>query len=102
MSPTITRKAYLTDLTPPQWVLLCPLLKLPDGGASKTTDLQEVLNGILYHLRTGCQWRLLPHDFPPDGGSACQGGLDLRKERSKIRSSRQKKLPILPKLQPVL
>jgi len=67
MNSTITRKAYLTDLTDAQWELLCPLLKLPDGGAPKTTDLREVLNGILYHLRTGCQWRLLPHDFPPEG-----------------------------------
>ena len=61
------RKAYLTDLTAPQWELLRPLLVLPDGGAPKTTDLCEVINGILYRLRTGCQWRLLPHDFPPEG-----------------------------------
>jgi putative transposase len=67
MSQTISRKAYLTDLTSPQWELLCPLLKLPTGGAPKTTDLREVVNGILYRLRTGCQWRLLPHDFPPEG-----------------------------------
>jgi putative transposase len=67
MSRTITRKAYLTDLTDSQWELLRSLLVLPDGGAPKTTDLREVINGILYRLRTGCQWRLLPHDFPPEG-----------------------------------
>jgi putative transposase len=62
-----TRQAYLTDLTDLQWELLRPLLVLPDGGAPQTTDLREVINGILYRLRTGCQWRLLPHDFPPEG-----------------------------------
>jgi putative transposase len=67
MSSTIPRKSYCTDLTDSAWELLCPLLKLPDGGAPKTTDLREVLNAILYRLRTGCQWRLLPHDFPPEG-----------------------------------
>jgi putative transposase len=67
MSSIIIRKPYLTDLSDPQWELLQPLLILPDGGAPKTTDLREVINAILYHLRTGCQWRLLPHDFPPEG-----------------------------------
>lgn len=63
----LSRKPYLTDLTDAQWQLLYPLLILPDGGAPKTTDLREVLNGIQYRLRTGCQWRLFPHDFPPEG-----------------------------------
>jgi putative transposase len=67
MSSSIHRKAYGTDLTESQWELLRPLLTLPDGGAPKTTDLREVINAILYRLRTGCQWRLLPHDFPPEG-----------------------------------
>jgi len=35
------------------------------GGRRRTTDLREVLNAILYLLRTGCQWRTLPRDFPP-------------------------------------
>jgi len=60
MKQTITRKPYFTDLTDAQWELLHPLLQLPDGGAPKTTDLREVINAILYRLRTGCQWRLLP------------------------------------------
>ena len=29
--------------------------------------MREVINAILYHLRTGCPWTLLPHDFPPEG-----------------------------------
>jgi len=67
MKHTLNRKPYFTDLTDAQWELLAPLLQLPDGGAPKTTDVREVINGILYHLRTGCPWRLLPHDFPPEG-----------------------------------
>jgi len=67
MKQTIIRTPYFTDLTDAQWELLEPLLQLPDGGAPKTTDLREVINAILYRLRTGCQWRLLPHDFPPEG-----------------------------------
>ena len=61
------RKPYQSDLTDEQWVLLQPLLKLPEGGRHRTTVLREVVNGILYQLKTGCQWEMLPHDFPPEG-----------------------------------
>jgi len=64
---TSPRKPYATDLSDAQWELIAPLITLPTGGAPKTTDLREVLNAIMYQLRTGCQWRLLPHDFPPEG-----------------------------------
>ena len=64
---TLLRKPYLTDLSDAQWELISPLIVLPTGGAPRTTDLREILNAILYQVRTGCQWRLLPHDFPPDG-----------------------------------
>jgi len=60
-------KSYPTDLTDEQWSLLQPLLVLPDGGRPKTTNLRHVINAIFYQLKTGCQWRLLPHDFPPEG-----------------------------------
>ena len=61
------RKPYATDLSDAQWTLIAPLIVLPTGGAPKTTDLREIVNAILYQLRTGCQWHLLPHDFPPEG-----------------------------------
>ena len=40
---------------------------LPDkrGGRPPKTDMREVLNAIFYVLKTGCQWAMLPHDFPP-------------------------------------
>ena len=67
MNQTLPRKPYRTDLTDAQWSLLQPLLVLPTGGSPKTTDLREIINGIQYRLKTGCQWDMLPHDFPPEG-----------------------------------
>ncbi|MDR1958285.1 MAG: transposase, partial [Planctomycetaceae bacterium] len=61
------RQSYPTDLTDDQWSILQPLLVLPEGGRPKTTDLRQVLNAILYQTQTGCPWRFMPHDFPPEG-----------------------------------
>ena len=60
------KKTYPSDLTDEQWELIEPWLPpAKPGGWPRTTDLREVLNGILYLVRTGCSWRMLPHDFPP-------------------------------------
>lgn len=61
-----TRKAYETDLTDAQWEIIAPMLP-PEvgGGRHRSVDLREVVNAIFYRLRTGCAWKLLPHDFPP-------------------------------------
>lgn len=60
------RKAYSTDLTDAQWVILEPLMPAPKKcGKKRQVDLREVVNAILYISRTGTQWRNLPHDFPP-------------------------------------
>jgi putative transposase len=56
---------YDTDLTEEQFALLEPLLPKPKRTGRPPADPREVLNAILYLLRSGCQWRLLPHDFPP-------------------------------------
>lgn len=56
---------YATDLTDAQWEVLLPLLPAPKRTGRPPADLREVLNGIFYLLRTGCQWRLLPNEFPP-------------------------------------
>src|SRR6202171_5119614 len=60
------RNSYPTDLTDEQWAILGPLLpSAKAGGRPRKTDLRAVINGLLYLNRSGCQWRLLPHDFPP-------------------------------------
>ena len=49
-----------------EWAILEPLIPpAKPGGHPRTTDLREVINAILYLDRTGCQWRALPHEFPP-------------------------------------
>lgn len=60
------RKAYPSDLSDGEWDLLEPLIPpAKPGGRPRQTDMREVLNGILYVLRSGCAWRMLPHDLPP-------------------------------------
>src|ERR1700730_1385671 len=59
---------YETDLTDAAWALGKPLLPAArHGGRPRTTDVRAVVNAIFYLLRTGCQWRMLPHQFPPWG-----------------------------------
>ena len=58
-------RPYDTDLTDEQFALVEPLLPRPKKMGRPPADLRAVLNAILYLVRTGCQWRLLPHDFPP-------------------------------------
>jgi len=68
MEEQVARKAYSSDLTDEQWKLIEPLLPTAKpGGRPRKTDIREVVNAIFYMLRTGCAWRLLPHDFPPPG-----------------------------------
>ena len=60
-------KEYPSDLTDDEWALLGPLLERErrDGrGRPRTVERREVVNAILYVLRTGCQWRYLPAGFP--------------------------------------
>ena len=57
---------YASDVTDDVFGLIEPLLpSAKRGGRQRTTDLREVLNAILYLVRTGCQWRMLPKEFPP-------------------------------------
>jgi len=60
------RKPYSTDLTDEQWEILEPLIPVHQPGPQpRKYAYREILNAIFYVLRTGCQWRNLPHDFPP-------------------------------------
>jgi putative transposase len=60
------RRDYPSDLTDAEWKILEPLIPpAKEEGRPRTTDMREVVNAIFYVDRTGCQWRALPHDFPP-------------------------------------
>jgi putative transposase len=60
------RKPYPSDLNDDEWQIIKPLIPpAKPGGRPRDTDMREVLNGIFYVLRSGCAWRLLPHDLPP-------------------------------------
>ena len=56
---------YPSDVTDEQWALIKPHIPVYPGGRPRTTDVRDVLDAVLYILRTGCQWRYLPSDFPP-------------------------------------
>jgi putative transposase len=58
-------RPYDTDLTDAQFALLEPFLPRRKHMGRPPANLHAVLNAILYLVRSGCQWRLLPHDFPP-------------------------------------
>ncbi len=57
---------YPSDLRDEEWALIAPLIPpAKRGGRRREVDVREVMNGILYVLETGCQWRALPKDLPP-------------------------------------
>jgi putative transposase len=60
------RRAYQTDLSDAEWACIEPHLPTPRApGRPRVHTLREILNAIFYIVRSGCAWRLLPHDFPP-------------------------------------
>ncbi len=59
-----SRPSYDTDLGDQEWDIIKELLPAGKKRGRKRTDMRMVVNAILYLLRTGCAWRLLPHDFP--------------------------------------
>jgi len=61
------RKSYPTDLTDKEWYKVKNLVSVSyiKGGRPNRYNKRELLDAIFYILRTGCQWRYLPHDFPP-------------------------------------
>ena len=59
------RKPYPSDLTDAQWDIIRPLIPVSKVGRPRVHDMREVLNSILYLIRSGCQWDMLPHDLLP-------------------------------------
>jgi transposase len=60
------RLRYPSDLTNEEWALVEPLIPPGKrGGGKRTVVMREVMNGLMYILSTGCQWRAIPKDLPP-------------------------------------
>ena len=57
---------YPSDLTDEEWQLIEPLIPpAKRGGRKREVNVREVMNGVMYVLSTGCQWRAIPKDLPP-------------------------------------
>ena len=57
---------YPSDLTDEEWAMVKPLIPpAKHGGRRRTVVVREVVNGVMYVLSTGCQWRYMPKDLPP-------------------------------------
>ncbi|MEZ4646818.1 MAG: IS5 family transposase [Chloroflexota bacterium] len=65
MIKQITRQSYPTDLTNQEWKILEPLCHQPILGRPMEYPMREIINAIIYFLRAGCAWRMIPHDLPP-------------------------------------
>jgi putative transposase len=64
----MARPPYPSDMSDAQWAIIEPLLpKAKSGARPRTVDLREVINAVFYLNRSGCSWRMLPHDFAPWG-----------------------------------
>jgi transposase len=62
----LTRKPYPSDVTDEEWAFVAPYLTLMDEEApQRRHSLREVFNGLRFIVRTGMQWRMMPHDLPP-------------------------------------
>ena len=67
---------YPSDLTDAEWAIIAPMIRpAKRGGRPRTVNIREVLNGIFFVLSTGCQWRAVPKDLPPE--STIRDYLDL-------------------------
>ena len=67
---------YPSDLTDEEWRLVAPLIPAGKrGGGKRSVNLRAVVDGLMYVLSTGCQWRAIPKDLPPR--STVHGYLDL-------------------------
>ena len=61
-----SKMRYPSDLTDEEWALVEPHIPpARRGGARRTVSVREVVNGLMYVLSTGCQWRAIPKDLPP-------------------------------------
>jgi putative transposase len=61
----MNRTSYSSDINDDQWKIIEPLIPpAKPGGRPRSVDMREILNAIFYVVRSGCAWRLIPHDLP--------------------------------------
>jgi putative transposase len=60
----MTRLPYDSDVNDAEYECLAPYIEQQGTGRKRTVNIREVINGLCYLSRTGCQWRMIPHDFP--------------------------------------
>jgi len=56
---------YNSDITDKEWEILAPFVAQGKMGRPRKHEIQDIINAIRYVMKSGCQWRLLPKDFPP-------------------------------------
>ena len=56
---------YPSDISDKEWQILKPYVIQGNMGRPRKHDIRNIINGIRYVMRSGCQWRMLPSDFPP-------------------------------------
>ncbi|NOT56591.1 MAG: transposase [Deltaproteobacteria bacterium] len=76
-----TRKSYRSDVSDVQWDYLCGLLPKGARTGRPRANEREILNGILYVLKTGCQWEDLPHDIAASPKTCHRRLLDYHRRR---------------------
>ena len=60
------KRRYPSDVTDDEWRYIeCLIPSAKHGGRDRAVNVREVVNGIVYVLGTGCQWRYIPEDLPP-------------------------------------
>ena len=66
MEPHPSRKSSPSDVSDDEWAFAAPYLTLVrEDAPQRTYSLREVVNGLRYIVKTGGQWRWMPHDLPP-------------------------------------
>ena len=62
----MSEKVYPSDVSDAQWKIICPLIPAAKpGGRPREAKMREIVNGILYMVRGGCSWRMLPKEYGP-------------------------------------
>ena len=66
MTTLLIERKYSSDLTYQQWKILESYIpEAKTGGRPRAHPMWEIINAIIYRIKTGCQWRNLPNDYPP-------------------------------------